>query len=61
MGFDVMEKQHLLIRAAHRPYYGHGRIMHGSSTDTVDRIPSVCSILTISDGTVRVVIRPYYG
>jgi hypothetical protein len=45
-------------RAAHRPYYGHGRIIHGSFTDTAYHIPSVFSMVLISDGTVRVMIRP---
>jgi hypothetical protein len=49
------------IRAAHRPYYGHGRTMHNRLTDMGDRIPSIYWIPLSSDGTVWVAIRPYYG
>ena len=49
------------IRAAHHPYYNHGHIIHGSFTDTVDRILSICSIILSADSMVWVLVWLYYS
>ena len=48
-------------RAAHRPFYGHGRVLYGSRRYTESRKPSVHLLVKTLDGTVRLAIRPFDG
>ena len=40
---------------------GHGFFTHGSLTDMVDCMPTVYLMPITSDGTVWVLIQPYYS